>query len=81
MLRRYKTAEAAAILGADSHMLKPLRDYGFLTGTKVGHGYTYDSEELEEFIRMTRGYDLSSEQKIAIAAAIIQPKKKCRLPG
>lgn len=79
MIQRFKSPEAARLLAIDEHMLKPLREHGFLIGTKSGKGYLYDSEELEHFIRMTRGYDLSNESKIRIAAQIIQPQK--RPPG
>lgn len=80
MIRRFKTEDAADILGMEKHMLKPLREHGFLVGTKCGHGYLYDTEELETFIRLTRGYDLSNPEKIAIAARLIQPQKKMPHP-
>lgn len=76
MIQRFKSPEAARLLGIEKHMLKPLREYGFLIGTKCGHGYLYDTEELERFIRITRGYDLSNPAKIRLAAQIIQPQKK-----
>ena len=78
MLRRFNAIEAAEILGMEKHLLKPLREHGFLASTKVGRGYSYDSEELDEFIRMTRGYDLSGPTQIALAAQIIQPQKRPR---
>ena len=80
MIRRYKTKDAAQIIGVEEHNMKPLREHGFLVGTKAGHGYVYDSEELEEFIRLTRGYDLSNKEKIAVAASIIKPHKKMPHP-
>ena len=76
MIRRYRAAEAAAILAVDVHMLKCFRECGFLHSTKSGHGYVYDSEELESFIRMTRGFDLSNEYAIRLAAQILKPHKK-----
>ena len=75
MLHRLSTDETAKVLCMEKHMLKPLRECGFLSATKVGHGYVYDSEELEKFIRITRGFDLSNAEQIAIAAQIIQPQK------
>ena len=80
MIRRVKTKEAAEIIGIEQHNMKALRECGFLAGTKAGHGYLYDTEELDEFIRLTRGYDLSNPQKIAVAAAIIKPHKKMPHP-
>ena len=78
MIQRLSAKDAARVLGIDHHNLKPLREHGFLTGTKAGHGYLYDTEELDEFIRMTRGFDLSNSDKIRIAAQILKPNKKCR---
>ncbi len=75
MLRRYNAEQAAEILGIERHMLKHLREHGFLNSTRAGHGYIYDSEELDEFIRMTRGFDMGSPERIAVAAQIIQPQK------
>jgi len=81
MIRRIKAAEAANVLGIERHTLKALRDHGFLIGTRSGHGFLYDTEELETFIRITRGYDLSNEHMIALAAQIIQPTKNAALHG
>lgn len=78
--QRLKTKDAAKIIGVDVHTMKPLREYGFLVGTKIGKGYMYDAKELEMFIELTRGYDLSNPQKIAVAAGIIQPYKKMPHP-
>lgn len=80
MLQRLKTKEAAKVIGFEEHLMKSLREHGFLVGTKIGHGFSYDTEELEMFIRMTRGYDLSNDQKIALAASILQPQKKMPHP-
>jgi len=81
MIRRCKAKEAAQIIGMEIHLLKPLSDYGFLTRTKAGHGYLYDTEELENFIRITRGFDLSNEYAIKLASQIIQPQKKAVSSG
>lgn len=80
MLQRFKTKDAARIIGVDVHTMKPLREYGFLVGTKAGKGYVYDTKELDLFIELTRGYDLSNRRKIALAAGIIQPHKKMPHP-
>ena len=81
MIRRYKTEEASQIIGMEKHLMKPLREYGFLIGTRTGHGFVYDSEELEAFILMTRGYDLRNVGAIRLAAQIIQPQKNAALHG
>lgn len=81
MIKRLKSKDAADVLGINEHVLKPLREAGFLVGTKVGRGYMYDTEELEEFIRLTRGYDLSNEYHIQQAARIIHPMEKMPHPG
>ena len=80
MIQRYKTKDAAKILCVEEHLMKNLREHGFLIGAKSGHGYVFDSEEMDMFIRMTRGYDISNPSKIAIAAQIIQPQKKMLHP-
>lgn len=76
MVRRVKSKEASEILGIDVHHLKLLREHGLLIGTKCGKGYVFDTEDLENFIRITRGFDLSNPNKIAETAYILQAQKK-----
>ena len=80
MIRRLKAKETAQALCVDEHVLKPLREYGFVIGTKAGKGYVYDTEEIEMFIRLTRGFDISNTRMIAEAAAILKPQNKMPHP-
>ena len=71
MIVNYNTRDTCSIIGVERHVLKALREVGLLVGRKQGKGFFYDSEEVSEYIRMTRGYDLSSADKIKFYAPII----------
>lgn len=73
----HKTKEASRLIQVERHLFKSLRETGLLVGRKQGNGYVYDDEELNQFVRMARGYDLGSDSKIRFYAPIIlQAQKK-----
>lgn len=74
----HKTKEASQLIQVERHLFKSLRETGLLTGRKQGNGFVYDEEELNEFVRMTRGYDLGSDSKIRYYAPIILQAHKKR---
>ena len=75
MIKRVKRKDAAVILGLEVHKMKTLQDTGLLVGTKLGKGYWYDTEQLEDFIRDTRGLDLGTEEKIQAYASMKMLRK------
>ena len=72
----HTTNEAAEIIRVERHLFKALRETGLLTGRRSGNGYVYDDEELTEFVRMARGFDLSNDSKIRYFAPIIKQQNK-----
>lgn len=74
MIEWLTTKEMAERTGIEAHLFKPLREEGLLTGRKQGHGYRWDTEEMDVFSRATRGMDISSESRIRFYAAIIKMK-------
>lgn len=80
MIRCFTQKQAAELIGINEHRFPALRKHGFLIGTKKGHGFSYDEEELDMFTRMVRGYDVSSDEAIALTASILQPHKKMPYP-
>lgn len=76
IIKSYKTQEAAEILQMNRHTFKTLRETGLLTGRKIGNGWVFDEEELNEFTRSARGYDLSNDSKIRFYAPMILLSRK-----
>lgn len=48
----------------------------YLKGSRIGKYWKYDEEELNNFVRMIRGYDLESEESIRFYAPHILACKK-----
>ena len=76
MIRNYKTSEAFELLCMDAHHAPVLEETGLLIGRKVGKGKAYDSEELDAFIRASRGFDVSNDSAIRFNAPMILKQMK-----
>lgn len=76
MIRTVKTEQASEILCIEKHLFKALRETGLLIGRKVGHGYGYDTDELDALQIASRGFDLSSDDAIRFNAPMILRKLK-----
>ena len=70
-----KTEEMHERYGLHRAKLKDLREAGLLVGTKLGHGYSYRQQDVDEFLDKTKGLDLSNRNKIRVAAALIRSKE------
>lgn len=77
-MKSYTREEAAQITGINIHLFKDLHNSGLLTGVKVGRGYRYDEEQLDEFQRDIRGLDVSNGSAIWRTAAIVRERKGAR---
>ena len=77
----YSTADLVRILRTSEDVIRELRRSGLLEGIRIGHGFIYGSEQVREFLRKYKGYDLSSAEKIQAAAdaeRILQKKRAQR---
>lgn len=74
MIEWLSTKEMSKRTGIEQHLFKPLRECGLLTGRKQGHGYWWDTEEMDMFSRASRGMDITSESAIRYYAPIIKIK-------
>lgn len=77
----YSTADLVRILRTSEDTIRALRMSGMLEGIKIGHGFIYGSEQVREFLRRYKGYDLSSPDKIQAAAdaeRVLQKKRAQR---
>ena len=53
-----------------------LREVWLLKGSRIGKYWKYDEEELNNFVRAVRGYDLETEESIRFYAPHILACKK-----
>ena len=49
-----------------------------LTGRKQGNGWVFDEEELNNYVRAVRGYDLETEESIRFYAPYILAGEESR---
>lgn len=70
-MKSYTREEVAEITGINIHLFKDLHNSGLLRGVKVGKGYRYDAEQVDDFQRAIRGMDVSNSQMIWRTASII----------
>lgn len=82
IIKRYSASEAEKYVGFDRTYFSLFRKYGLLQGSKVGKYWKYDEEELNDFIRDIRGYELENEESIKFYAPYIlatrEAKKKLK---
>lgn len=71
VLQCYKTLEASNLIKIERHLFPTLRSVGLLTGRQSGRTWIFDEEELNRLVRVSRGFDLGSEEKIRMNAPII----------
>ena len=64
----YSTADLVRILRTSEDVIRELRRSGLLEGIRIGHGFVYGTEQLRDFFREYKGYDLSTPEKIQAAA-------------
>ena len=63
-MKLYSTEEVCNIFGCSDKMLRYYRNKNVLKGIKVGHGWRYSEEELENFYNMFKGCDISNKTKV-----------------
>ena len=78
LLKRYSANEAEKIIGVSRNLFPLLRKVGLLKGSRIGKYWKYDEEELNNFVRMIRGYDLESEESIRFFAPYILAGEESR---
>ncbi len=76
LLKRYSANEAEKIIGISRNLFPLLREVGLLKGSRIGKYWKYDEEELNNFVRAVRGYDLETEESIRFYAPHILACKK-----
>lgn len=69
------TEQAVKSLNTSEETLKLLREFGCLKGMRLGKKFSYSIIEIEEFLNLYRGCDMSN--RYTIAAAV----KERGLPG
>ncbi len=67
------TEDLAKSLHCDKRKVGWFRKYGLINGIRTGKSYVYLADDVRKFWEIYKGYDLSNEQKIRIAA--VQQKK------
>jgi len=75
------TSDVCKKLGVNRVKLQQYRNAGLLKGRKFGRGWCYLPCEVEEFLKITSGVDISSPEKIEIAGAIIRESKRVSNSG
>lgn len=60
----YTSKELADKLCSYEEKVNKLRSVGILKGIKMGKGYVYTHKEVEEFLELYRGMDLSTDKAI-----------------
>ena len=78
LLKRYTANESEKLIGISRNMFPLLREVGLLKGSRIGKYWKYDEEELNNFVRMIRGYDLESEESIRFFAPYILAGEESR---
>lgn len=76
LLKRYSANEAEKVIGVSRNLFPLLREVGLLKGSRIGKYWKYDEEELNNFVRSVRGYDLETEESIRFYAPHILACKK-----
>ena len=74
MIEWFSTKEMSEKTGIEQHLFKTLRECGLLSGRKQGHGYWWDTEEMDMFTRATRGMDITNPETIRFYAPMIKKK-------
>lgn len=64
----FSTQEVAALLHTTREKIGWFRVYGLLPGTKTGRGFTYTAGNINKFLMLTEGADISNRQKILLFA-------------
>lgn len=78
LLKRYSANEAEKIIGVSRNLFPLLRKVGLLKGSRIGKYWKYDEEELNNFVRAVRGYDLETEESIRFYAPYILAGEESR---
>ena len=76
LLKRYSANEAEKIIWVSRNLFPLLREVGLLKGSRIGKYWKYDEEELNNFVRAVRGYDLETEEIIRFYAPHILASRK-----
>lgn len=76
LLKRYSANEAEKVIGVSRNLFLLLREVWLLKGSRIGKYWKYDEEELNNFVRAVRGYDLETEESIRFYAPHILSCKK-----
>lgn len=64
----FSTQEVADLLHTTREKVGWYRVYGLLPGTKTGRGYTFTAGNINKFLTLTEGADISNRQKILLFA-------------
>ena len=78
LLKRYSANEAEKVIGVSRNLFPLLREVGLLKGSRIGKYWKYDEEELNNFVRAVRGYDLETEESIRFYAPHILASEKTK---
>ena len=75
----YTTSELAEVLGFKNQTARidQLRRCGALLAIKKGTSYIFTRDEVNRFLKVFNGYDLSNEQAIVEAVRAVRQNKKC----
>lgn len=69
-MKVYTTAELAELFHCNRRNIGKMRKYGLLHGIRVGHGYKFSEEEVNQFLEKYMGYSLRNDYEIRLAAQI-----------
>lgn len=64
----YSTEEVAEMLNTTREKVGWFRMFGLMPGTKTGKGYTFRASNINKFLELTEGADISNRQKIKLFA-------------
>ena len=64
----FSTQEVADLLHTTREKVGWFRVYGLLPGTKTGRGFTFRASDINRFLDLTVGADISNKQKILLFA-------------
>lgn len=64
----YSTEEVAEMLNTTREKVGWFRQFGLIPGTKTGKGYTFRASNINKFLELTEGADISNRQKIKLFA-------------
>ena len=60
----YSTEEVASLLNTTREKVGWFRQFGLIKGAKTGKGYTFRASNINRFLELTEGADISNRQKI-----------------